>query len=116
MKDRPKARLLAVSLALALSALAYAPSLDPARQLAGRDLFHLFYPLGKRVAESAREGRVVPPPRDLSRGLGVALVADPLAWSFYPPRVLYAALDYDLGFKLVFLLHGALAGLGAAAL
>jgi hypothetical protein len=71
--------------------------------------------MGKVVADAARRGDLLPP-RDTTRGLGVALAADPLAWSFYPPRALHALLPYDLGFKLVLLLHGALAGLGAASL
>jgi hypothetical protein len=111
-----RARALLAALAVALGLVAYAGALDPTKQLAGRDLFHLFYPLGKVVANAARAGWVVPPARDPTRGLGVALSADPLAWSFYPPRLLHAVLPYDLAFKLVLLLHGSLAGVGAARL
>ena len=109
---RPAA--LTAVLALALGLAAYSPALAPDRQLAGGDLLAHFYPLGKRVAAQLRAGRPIPDARDPTRALGVPLAADPLAWSFYPPRVLHALVPYDLGFKLVLALHAAIAGAGAS--
>ena len=96
-------------MALLLALVAYAPALSPARQLAGRDLFTLFYPLHQRVAAGEWT-------RDPSRGAGAATLPDPLAQVAYPPAQVRAALPFAWGFKLFLLGHVALAGLGAACL
>lgn len=102
--------LLAATLALA----EYSPAYAPSRQLAGGDLLAHAYPLGRQVALELRAGSLIPAARDPSRALGVPLAADPLAWTYYPPRLLHALLPYDLGFKLALALHAAVAGLGAS--
>lgn len=96
-------------MALLLALVAYAPALAPSRQLAGRDLFTLFYPLHQRVAAGEWA-------RDPSRGGGAATLPDPLAQVAYPPAHVRALLPFDWGFKLFLLGHVALAGLGAACL
>jgi hypothetical protein len=84
--------------ALGCAAIILAPVLPPDRALAGRDLPHLFYPLGKIVASAARSG-VLLPHRDPTRGLGIPLIPDMLAESFYPPRLLRAVLPSPAGSK-----------------
>lgn len=100
--------------ALVLALAAYAPALRPDQRLAGRDLLILFEPLHRRVAEAWREGRVIE--RDATRGCGTPTIPDPLAQVLYPPALVRAALPFELGFPLWFVLHAALAGAGAARL
>lgn len=109
------ARLAPTCVAALLAFLIYAPILSASeRQLAGRDLYVLFYPLYQRVAQLQRAGEL--PERDPSRGAGAAILPDPLAQVCYPPSWIRAALPFDRGFKVWFLLHAVLAGAGAGLL
>ena len=117
---RPPARRvvgwLAPLLVAVLAALAaYAPALAPQRQLAGRDLLTLYYPLFQHVAQAWHGEASFQ--RDPLRGLGQPIYPDPLAQVTYPPAAaLWIGVPFPLAFKLYFLLHTALLGLGAAAL
>ncbi|MEZ6187036.1 MAG: hypothetical protein R3F62_18755 [Planctomycetota bacterium] len=103
---------MAVAILLALAA--YAPALRPSRQLSGRDLLTLFYPLHQRVAAGYRGQESLT--RDPSRGAGAPLVPNPLAQVVYPPALVRGVFPFDLGFGLFLLGHVALAGIGAACL
>lgn len=107
-------RLAPSGVALLLAFAAHAPALRPDRRLAGRDLYTVYEPLFLRVAAAWRgEGSLL---RDPLRGAGMPLLADPLAQVAYPPGWLRALLPFQLGHALLFPLHAALCGLGAALL
>jgi hypothetical protein len=101
--------------ALLAATAAYAPALYADRQLAGRDLLTLYYPLFRHVSAAwAGEASFQ---RDPLRGAGQAVLPDPLAAVCYPPgAACWAGLPFDPAFKLYFLLHTALLGAGAASL
>ena len=98
-------------LGLALLALFFAPTLDPAVQLYYRDTGRLYYPVKLFIAQQLRGGHL--PFWDPMTECGVSLLGQVTPGLLHPATLLYLAFPFDLAFKLNHLLGPLLGGIGA---
>ena len=109
----PSLALFALAPAVAFLVLV-GPVLVPSVQLAGRDTSRLYYPVKLAIASALGHGRLLL--WDPWTESGVSLLGQLTPGLLHPFTLLYAALPFDLAFKLNHLLALPLAGLGAALL
>jgi hypothetical protein len=98
-------------LGLALLAIFFAPTLDPAVQLYYRDTGRLYYPVKLFITQQLRGGHL--PFWDPMTECGVSLLGQVTPALLHPATLLYLAFPFDLAFKLNHLLGPLLAGIGA---
>jgi len=96
---------------LALFALFFASTLDPAVQLYYRDTGRLYYPVKLYIAQHLRAGHL--PLWDTMTEAGVSLLGQVTPGLFHPATLLYLAFPFDLAFKLNHMLGPLLGGIGA---
>ena len=87
------------------------PALDPAVQVFYRDTGRLYYPVKKVIADRLAHGQLAL--WDPFTEAGVSLLGQMTPGLLHPFTLLYAALPFDLAFKLNHLLALLLAGAGA---
>jgi hypothetical protein len=104
------ARGLPAALPLALVALIAAPVLDPGVQLFFRDTGRLYYPVKRYIAERLARGEL--PLWYPWSEAGTSLLGQVTPGLFHPFTLLYAALPFELAFKLNHLLALPVAAVG----
>src|SRR5437868_4412986 len=107
----PRARWLAPAAGLILLAIFVAPVVAPGVQLYYRDTGRLYYPVKLYVAQALAHGRFAL--WDEMCEAGVSLLGQVTPGLLHPFTLLYAALPFDLAFKLNHLFGLLLGGIGA---
>ena len=114
MMHRTASRLLGLGCALVLTLVCFHAVLFGGHQFAYRDAGHFYYPLYRVVQQEWKAGRW--PLWNPWQNSGTPLLGMPMAAVFYPGKLLYALLPYDLAARLYIVVHTLLAWLGMLAL
>jgi hypothetical protein len=106
-----KPDLMASLVIVGIGILFFADPLFSTKNLYFRDILSFHYPLHKVLMDSYSSGEL--PLWDPFIYLGQPMLANPNYMAFYPTNLFHLILPFDYAFKLHFLIHPILAGLGA---
>lgn len=115
-RAQPRARaytfdLLAPALLLGLGAVFFADVLFSSKNFYYRDILNFHYPLRRVLIDSYARGEL--PLWNPFVYLGQPMLANPNYMAFYPTNLLHLLAPFNYAFKLHFVLHPILGGLGA---
>src|SRR5688572_11960878 len=106
----PKADLGAVVLLVAAGILFFSDPLFSSKNFYYRDILNFHYPLRRVLIDSYAHGEF--PLWNPFIYLGQPMLANPNYMAFYPSNIFHAFLPFNYAFKLHFLIHPILAGVG----
>jgi hypothetical protein len=105
-----KQDVLAAALLIMLGVIFFADLFFTSKNLYYRDILSFHYPLRKVLIDSYAEGKL--PLWNPHIYLGQAMLANPNYMAFYPTNLLHLLVSFNYAFKLHFLIHPILGGLG----